>query len=257
LEVLLAKRRGGGCEKQLSGLCVCTSLNVLLTVETLSLQALQRLTEAAEKAKMELSSVSQTSISLPFITATADGPKHIEQNITRAKFEEMCSDLLDRYHPPPLPLPMFLLSRETKSSLRILICALWRCTTTDLCNQCGGLLFRQPVRKSAANSMFKYSGRKKDFCSWRTQVSHAHSSVVSARCFLSIVLEAATHIWCSPVTLNGQVPHPGGARSEGRQAGSERHERGHPCGRLHQNSGCPGPPPLPLCGCINILGAKR
>jgi len=63
-------------------------------------QALQRLTEAAEKAKMELSSVSQTSISLPFITATADGPKHIEQNITRAKFEEMCSDLLDRCRIP-------------------------------------------------------------------------------------------------------------------------------------------------------------
>ena len=49
-------------------------------------QALQRLTEAAEKAKMELSSLPQTSISLPFITATADGPKHIEANMTRAKF---------------------------------------------------------------------------------------------------------------------------------------------------------------------------
>ena len=62
-----------------------------------SLQALQRLTEAAEKAKMELSTLSQTSISLPFITATADGPKHIETNLSRAKFEELCSDLLDRY----------------------------------------------------------------------------------------------------------------------------------------------------------------
>jgi heat shock protein 1/8 len=60
-------------------------------------QALQRLTETAEKAKMELSSLSQTSISLPFITATADGPKHIDTNLTRAKFEELCSDLLDRY----------------------------------------------------------------------------------------------------------------------------------------------------------------
>ena len=59
-------------------------------------QALQRLTEAAEKAKMELSTLSNTSISLPFITATADGPKHIETNLSRAKFEEMCSDLLDR-----------------------------------------------------------------------------------------------------------------------------------------------------------------
>ncbi|XP_022855657.1 heat shock 70 kDa protein 6, chloroplastic-like [Olea europaea var. sylvestris] len=60
-------------------------------------QALQRLTETAEKAKMELSSLTQTNISLPFITATADGPKHIETTLTRAKFEELCSDLLDRY----------------------------------------------------------------------------------------------------------------------------------------------------------------
>ncbi|KAG9144658.1 hypothetical protein Leryth_020938 [Lithospermum erythrorhizon] len=60
-------------------------------------QALQRLTETAEKAKMELSSLTQTNISLPFITATADGPKHIETTLTRAKFEELCSDLLDRW----------------------------------------------------------------------------------------------------------------------------------------------------------------
>jgi len=63
-------------------------------------QALQRLTEAAEKAKMELSSVAQTSISLPFITATADGPKHIEAQMSRAKFESICSDLLDRCRIP-------------------------------------------------------------------------------------------------------------------------------------------------------------
>jgi len=63
-------------------------------------QALQRLTEAAEKAKIELSSLSQTSISLPFITATADGPKHIEANLTRALFEETCGDLLDRCRRP-------------------------------------------------------------------------------------------------------------------------------------------------------------
>ncbi|XP_073308174.1 stromal 70 kDa heat shock-related protein, chloroplastic-like [Primulina huaijiensis] len=63
-------------------------------------QALQRLTETAEKAKMELSSLTQTNISLPFITATADGPKHIETTITRAKFEELCSDLLDRLKKP-------------------------------------------------------------------------------------------------------------------------------------------------------------
>ena len=63
-------------------------------------QALQRLTEAAEKAKIELSSVSQTAISLPFITATADGPKHIDTTLTRAKFEEMCADLIDRCKTP-------------------------------------------------------------------------------------------------------------------------------------------------------------
>ncbi|XP_078157613.1 stromal 70 kDa heat shock-related protein, chloroplastic-like [Carex rostrata] len=63
-------------------------------------QALQRLTETAEKAKMELSSLTQTNISLPFITATADGPKHIETTLSRAKFEELCSDLLDRLKTP-------------------------------------------------------------------------------------------------------------------------------------------------------------
>jgi chaperone protein DnaK len=63
-------------------------------------QALQRLTEAAEKAKIELSAVPQTSINLPFITATADGPKHIDANLTRAKFEEMCADLLERCRKP-------------------------------------------------------------------------------------------------------------------------------------------------------------
>ncbi len=59
-------------------------------------QALQRLTEAAEKAKIELSSVSQADINLPFITATQDGPKHLELTLTRAKFEELCADLIDR-----------------------------------------------------------------------------------------------------------------------------------------------------------------
>ncbi|KAF7128144.1 hypothetical protein RHSIM_Rhsim11G0122300 [Rhododendron simsii] len=63
-------------------------------------QALQRLTETAERAKMELSTLTQTNISLPFITATADGPKHMETTITRAKFEELCSDLLDRLKRP-------------------------------------------------------------------------------------------------------------------------------------------------------------
>lgn len=63
-------------------------------------QALQRLTEAAEKAKIELSSATQTSISLPFITATAEGPKHIDTTLSRAKFEQLCSDLLDRCRIP-------------------------------------------------------------------------------------------------------------------------------------------------------------
>jgi molecular chaperone DnaK len=63
-------------------------------------QALQRLTEAAEKAKIELSSATQTNINLPFITATQEGPKHLDTTLTRAKFEEMCADLLDRCRIP-------------------------------------------------------------------------------------------------------------------------------------------------------------
>lgn len=63
-------------------------------------QALQRLTEAAEKAKIELSNVTQTEINLPFITATQDGPKHLDTTLTRAKFEEICSDLIDRCRIP-------------------------------------------------------------------------------------------------------------------------------------------------------------
>ena len=63
---------------------------------TNDIQALQRLTEAAEKAKMELSTVEQTKISLPFITADATGPKHIETELTRNHFEELCSELILR-----------------------------------------------------------------------------------------------------------------------------------------------------------------
>jgi len=63
-------------------------------------QALQRLTEAAEKAKIELSSVTQTEINLPFITATQDGPKHLDMTLTRAKFEELCADLIERCRVP-------------------------------------------------------------------------------------------------------------------------------------------------------------
>jgi molecular chaperone DnaK len=63
-------------------------------------QALQRLTEAAEKAKIELSSSTQAEINLPFITATQDGPKHLELQLTRAKFEEICADLIKRCSVP-------------------------------------------------------------------------------------------------------------------------------------------------------------
>ncbi|MFH1195478.1 MAG: molecular chaperone DnaK [bacterium] len=58
--------------------------------------ALQRLKEAAEKAKIELSSSTQTDVNLPFITATQDGPKHLNINISRAKFEQLIDDLLQR-----------------------------------------------------------------------------------------------------------------------------------------------------------------
>ena len=63
-------------------------------------QALQRLTEAAEKAKIELSTLPVTEINLPFITATEDGPKHIEMQLSRAKFEELCGDLVSRLRRP-------------------------------------------------------------------------------------------------------------------------------------------------------------
>jgi len=59
-------------------------------------QALQRLIEAAEKAKIELSSVSETTVSLPFITADATGPKHLETRLARAKFEDLTADLTER-----------------------------------------------------------------------------------------------------------------------------------------------------------------
>ena len=62
--------------------------------------ALQRLKEASEKAKMELSSTQQTDINLPFITATQDGPKHLNYSLTRAKFEQLVDDLIQRTLPP-------------------------------------------------------------------------------------------------------------------------------------------------------------
>ena len=58
--------------------------------------ALQRLREAAEKAKKELSTATTTNINLPFITATAEGPKHLDMNLTRAKFDELTRDLIER-----------------------------------------------------------------------------------------------------------------------------------------------------------------
>ena len=63
-------------------------------------QAMQRLKEAAEKAKCELSSVVETNINLPFITADANGPKHLDVSLTRAKFEELSHDLLERCKKP-------------------------------------------------------------------------------------------------------------------------------------------------------------
>ncbi len=63
-------------------------------------QAMQRVKEAAEKAKMELSSVMETNINLPFITADANGPKHLDLNLTRAKFEDLSRDLINRCKGP-------------------------------------------------------------------------------------------------------------------------------------------------------------
>ena len=57
---------------------------------------MQRLKEAAEKAKIELSGMSQTSINQPYITADATGPKHLELTLTRAKFNELTADLVER-----------------------------------------------------------------------------------------------------------------------------------------------------------------
>jgi molecular chaperone DnaK len=63
-------------------------------------QALQRLREAAEKAKIELSSVLETEINLPYVTADASGPKHLQVKLTRAKFEQLTEDLVERIRGP-------------------------------------------------------------------------------------------------------------------------------------------------------------
>ena len=62
--------------------------------------AMQRLKEAAEKAKIELSSANQTAINLPYLTASAEGPMHLDETLTRAQFEQLTSDLLDRTRKP-------------------------------------------------------------------------------------------------------------------------------------------------------------
>jgi molecular chaperone DnaK len=67
---------------------------------TKDIQALQRLTEAAEKAKIELSTVEKTTINLPFITADKTGPKHIQHDLTRKQFENLCEDLIKRCRIP-------------------------------------------------------------------------------------------------------------------------------------------------------------
>jgi molecular chaperone DnaK len=62
--------------------------------------AMQRLKEAAEKAKIELSQVQETQVNLPFITATSEGPKHLDEKLTRSKFQELTADLVDRCRGP-------------------------------------------------------------------------------------------------------------------------------------------------------------
>ena len=74
-----------------------TAENIDLTED---IQALQRLTEAAEKAKMELSTLEKTTIHLPFITSSPDGPKHIETDLTREKFEDLCQQLIQKCKVP-------------------------------------------------------------------------------------------------------------------------------------------------------------
>jgi molecular chaperone DnaK len=76
-------------------------------------QALQRLTEASEKAKIELSILTQSYINLPFISVTSSGPKHLEKDLTREKFEELCYDLIERCK---IPVERSLKDADLKSS---------------------------------------------------------------------------------------------------------------------------------------------
>ena len=86
--------------------------------------AMQRLKDAAEKAKKDLSGVTSTQISLPFITAGADGPFHLELTLTRAKFEELTHDLVERTIVPTrqaLSDAGFLLQNLIKLSLLVVL----------------------------------------------------------------------------------------------------------------------------------------
>ena len=76
------------------------SENIDLSKDKMAMPHMQRIVEAAEKAKIELSSLSKTNINLPFITVTADGPKSIDIDLTRAKFDSMTSDLVERTMKP-------------------------------------------------------------------------------------------------------------------------------------------------------------
>jgi molecular chaperone DnaK len=78
--------------------------------------ALQRLKEAAEKAKCELSTVTETDINLPFVTADQSGPKHLNMKLTRAKLEALCADLLDRLDGPCLTRSRTRSSRPRRST---------------------------------------------------------------------------------------------------------------------------------------------
>ena len=77
-----------------------SSCSIRLVLTFLTTVAMQRLKEAAEKAKIELSSAQATDINLPFLTADATGPKHLNMNLTRAKFEQLIADLIEQTMKP-------------------------------------------------------------------------------------------------------------------------------------------------------------
>ena len=82
--------------------------------------AMQRLKEAAEKAKIELSTMQETTINLPFITADQNGPKHLQVTLSRSKFEDLCKDLFDRLRGPcEAATPSSTRARSTRSSLSV------------------------------------------------------------------------------------------------------------------------------------------